>query len=74
MGYVRSSNDILRHRAFLAAALARELGTEVQVDESGYYISIINLRICEGSAEDVLAKPRLMRELKERVLANTSTR
>jgi len=67
MRYVPSNEDLWRHRAFVVDALEKELSTEVMVDESGYYIAKIDTCIGHGSAEDILAKPRLMNALKERI-------
>jgi len=58
---------VLRHRRFVAGALARELGTEVTIDDSGYHIPETKAFIDKGLAEDILAKPRLIKELKEQV-------
>ena len=58
---------VLRHRRFVVGALARELGTEVTMDDSGYYILQMKAFIDKGLAEDILAKPRLIKELKEQV-------
>jgi len=71
MKHVPDQNDVLRHRAFVVSALARELNTEVTLDDSGYYIPETDTHIGNGSAEDILAKPHLMKEVKERIARNT---
>jgi|GEM_PF-5522362 len=58
---------VFRHRRFVAGALARELGTEVTMDDSGCHIPKTKAFIDKGLAEDILAKPRLIKELKEQV-------
>lgn len=70
MAYFPSEEDILRHRAFVAAALAKELNMEVRMDDSGYHIPGSDTFIENGAAEDILAKPRLMRQLKEQLARN----
>lgn len=60
-------DDVFRHRRFVVGALARELGTEVTMDDSGYYIPETKAFIDKRLAEDILAKPRLIKELKEQV-------
>ena len=67
MKYVPGNEELWRHLAFVVDALEKELSTEVMVDESGYYIAKIDTCIGHGSAEDILAKPRLMKALKERI-------
>lgn len=67
MRYIPNEEDFLRHRAFVITALAKELETDVTMDDSGCRISKVNICISISSAEDILAKPRLMRELREHI-------
>ena len=60
-------DGVSRHRRFVVGALAKELGTDVTMDDSGYYIPETKAFIDKGLAEDILAKPRLIKELKEQV-------